>query len=92
MATAYGNRYKTFELLLERGADINMRSQDGRTALILAVRQGHSRIVERLLSLGADPKVIDGYGETPLGLAKKANDADLVRVLEQANAKISTEK
>ena len=87
MATAYGNRYESFELLLERGADINMRSDDGCSALILALRQKHTRIVKRLLFLGADPNVVDGYGETSLGLAKEANNSDLVRLLEQAGAK-----
>jgi len=92
MAASYGNREESFESLIDRGADINMRSEDGRSALILAVRQRdtrkeHTRIVERLLSLGADPNVVDAYGETPLGVARKANDAQLVRLLEQAGAK-----
>jgi hypothetical protein len=39
--------------LLERGADIHATSRDERTAMHLAVQNGHANVVEALLKLGA---------------------------------------
>ena len=43
---------ETVKLLLTKGADVNARSDDG-TALMMAVRWGHTEIVKLLLAAGA---------------------------------------
>mmetsp|Transcript_10712 Transcript_10712/g.17525 ORF Transcript_10712/g.17525 Transcript_10712/m.17525 type:complete len:973 (+) Transcript_10712:229-3147(+) len=42
-------------LLLNRGADINMPSQENETPLFIATRLGLTKVVEFLLNAGADP-------------------------------------
>jgi hypothetical protein len=53
-------------LLLERGADVNFRSDYGYTALYEAAERGHEEVVSILLGCGADPSSKDGTGSTPL--------------------------
>ena len=48
MHAVSSNRALTVKLLLEAGADINMKDESGRTALMWAVERGHTDIVELL--------------------------------------------
>jgi ankyrin repeat protein len=41
-------------LLIELGADIHAKDDDGKTALMSAAESGHTEIVSLLLDLGAD--------------------------------------
>ncbi|MNY85739.1 Ankyrin repeat protein [compost metagenome] len=50
--------------LLKDGADINARSDDGKTALIRAVIHKQENVVSFLLSQGADPYIKDKEGKT----------------------------
>ena len=42
------------ELLLARGADVNVKDNKNQTALMVASQNGHREIVELLLAKGAD--------------------------------------
>jgi ankyrin repeat protein len=46
-------RPEHIRLLAERGADVNAKTADGFTALDLALRQGHSSVIELLRNFGA---------------------------------------
>ena len=50
---------QTVNLLLELGADVNARDQDGRTALMGAAHKGRSEVVQILVDHGADMAVRD---------------------------------
>jgi ankyrin repeat protein len=63
------------------GMDVNERSKDGKTPLILAAAGGHAAAVEALLDLGADVNLQDNIGATALTTAATAGHADTVRVL-----------
>ena len=74
-------------LLLDRGADINARSGEGRTALLIAVgRAGSNAVVKLLLERGASASVRlpDGRGALQLGVA--ARDAALLSMLLEHGA------
>ena len=49
----YGHE-KCMELLLENGADLNLRNKENWSPLHVAIRQGGLQGVEKLLELGAD--------------------------------------
>lgn len=56
--------------LLERGADIRARNEGtGWTALHAAAFQEHGKAVRVLLDRGADPKVTDTEGRSPIDYA-----------------------
>ena len=50
------------EALIKAGADPNIRSKDGQTALVIAVGAGDEKSVETLLKAGADPDIADSMG------------------------------
>ena len=60
---------ETVELLLTRGAGVDLADDRGRTALMIAAQRGHAEVVARLLAAGADPAVRDHDGRTALDLA-----------------------
>ncbi|MBI3833827.1 MAG: ankyrin repeat domain-containing protein [Planctomycetes bacterium] len=54
------------ELLIQRGADVNERCNQGEAPLHAAARSGSREIAEVLLARGADINLKDDAGETPL--------------------------
>ena len=77
-------------LLMGAGAQVDQRSQLGRTALLIAARRpGAGDAVGDLLAAGADPHVKDVRGVTPLMEAARAGDLDSIRVLIGAGAEVN---
>jgi ankyrin repeat protein len=54
------------EYLLERGADVSVRSADGTTPLMVASHHGNKEAAETLIAKGADAKAKDKFGGTAL--------------------------
>lgn len=67
--------------LLQRGANPNIRDNNGLTPLQLATRLGFVEGVEELLKRGAQVTVADSQGETPLISAVHQRNVALVRRL-----------
>ena len=58
-----------FHLLIDHGADIDTRDQDGKTPLHGTVYSSSDDIARTLIEHGADIHVKDNEGSTPLALA-----------------------
>jgi hypothetical protein len=62
----------------------NVSRKDGETPLIYAVKNKKYRSVEYLLMRGADKEVKNGWGESALNVAKRNNDYEMVKILNQS--------
>ena len=74
-------------LLLDAGADIEIKSRDGfdSTPLIWAAFWGIPEMVELLVESGADLEAVDAFGTSALGAAGTDNPFIAVGILEQFN-------
>ena len=67
--------------LLQRGANPNIRNNEGLTPLQLATRLGFIEGAEELIQKGAEVNVADSQGETPLIAAVHQRNIEMVRRL-----------
>lgn len=70
------------KLFLANGADINVKNNDGNTALMHAAMNGHPEMVLVLLDAGANLAVADNEGKTSLMIAQEQGNAEIVTILE----------
>lgn len=73
--------FKTVESLLKSGIDVNARDSEGCTALICAVREGHTEIVKLLIENGANVNARDNDGYTALITAACWKQAGIIELL-----------
>ena len=78
------------EVLVKAGADINSKTDDGRTPLYQAAFRGHPHCVEKLLSLGADRSLGDADGKTPADVTNKAEVTELLTLPVAKKTKVDT--
>jgi hypothetical protein len=68
--------------LLERGANPDLVSKDGQTALIIAVGRKDGEVVRLLLAKGADPDLSDKLGLSARGYARLFKQTDILELIE----------
>jgi ankyrin repeat protein len=71
----------TVQVLLDGGADVNGRSDGGKTPLMIAAMFNRTGIVEALLGRGADVQARDAGGLTAEALASAMGAADAAELL-----------
>ena len=86
-AAAASNNLDELKLLLKRGTDSDERV-DGKTALMLAVQNGHCEAARLLLDGGADVDAKPRTAITPLMLAAANGQTNLVELLLKRGADI----
>ncbi|KAG4263778.1 hypothetical protein FPRO03_09054 [Fusarium proliferatum] len=79
----------TVELLVDNGAEINVRCHLGQAPLHISVESGEDEITEFLISKGADVSVVDDYGRTALTIASMSGNTEVARQLIDSGADIS---
>ena len=72
---------KVASLLLDHGADINARSTNGSSVLMMAVYEGHEALVRQLLARGADRSVKNDRDEGALEWAFKYRHLGIARLV-----------
>lgn len=72
------------KFLVSRGANTG-RGKNGITPFHMACYRGHLEVVTYLATeKGLNPRAIDGHGRTPIEVARRAQQDDVVAFLEQA--------
>jgi uncharacterized protein len=69
--------YDCVDALLAAGADVNLPTPDGVTALMLALDNDHNDVAKLLLERGANPRLWDWWGRTALYIAVDRKEAAL---------------
>ena len=77
---------ETIRYLVSKGADINAKTLQGETALMIASRTARSEVVAYLIEAGADLKAKNEKGQTAMAVAKEAGYPDVINVLMKAGA------
>ena len=86
---AYTGSVELVEILLETGADINVRQTDGWSALHDACHSRNPEVVKMLLERSPDVNLQNLHGETPLRIAvKRPPNLDIVKMLLKANSDV----
>lgn len=88
-AAAYEGNKEVVELLLEKGADVNVKRGEFGPALAAAAFKGHKEIAELLLQNGANPNIIAGFYETALHAAVFGGSEEIVELLIEKGADIN---
>ena len=69
------------DLLLSKGADVNLQDAAGKTALMKAVLLDIPLLFSKILQKGADVRLVDVDGNTALSYAAEMGDAECVKLL-----------
>ncbi|WP_265025524.1 ankyrin repeat domain-containing protein [Wolbachia endosymbiont (group A) of Bibio marci] len=77
------------KLLLEEGADIDIKDQNKNTSLHLAASNGHTDTVKLLMEKGSDLSVVNKEGNTSLHLAASNGHTDTVKLLMEKGSDLS---
>ncbi|KAE8352436.1 ankyrin repeat-containing domain protein [Aspergillus coremiiformis] len=90
-AAATGDVSAIQQAYLKSTAILTARDPTGRTALHLAVLNGHLAAVERLLDYGISPCLTDHNGQTALYLAAQLSSATIAETLFKRGATCCTQ-
>lgn len=93
LAIVRGCDTDTLEVLVDRGASLEIKGRHGRTALQYAVALNQEDKARLLLGKGADPNTQDVDGRTPLhdAVASNSPSLDFIRQLVAAGAEVNRE-
>jgi hypothetical protein len=79
------HRIPIVRAILDSGVNIDARSRQGYTALMIAASHGYDEIVGMLLSNGADLTPIDANGRNALQLARESGQKGCIKLLIDAS-------
>jgi cytochrome c551/c552 len=80
---------QVYNLLLDRGADVNAKGRNNATALMYAAKSGNIELVKLLLDREADINAKDGDTVTALMYAANSGNIELVKMLLDKGADIN---
>jgi ankyrin repeat protein len=78
---AFAGQSEMAGYLVEHGADLDARSTNGSTPLMMAVYEGKEAMVKQLITLGADRRIRNDYGEGAMDWAFKHEHLAIARLV-----------
>ena len=84
------NDIDTIDQLASTADNIDVRGTNGKTALMIAAKNGNARLVKKLLEAGADARAVNINGGTPIMFAAIDGDIKTIEILIQAGSEVST--
>lgn len=89
---AFDGKLELASMLVKEGAPVDLRraSEGLDTPMILACQNGHTEVVELLVSAGASIHAPDDFGATPLFIASKNGSVSIVKRLIELKAGVNT--
>ncbi len=83
MKAATEGYLKTAKLLIDKGAEIDARTNEGTSALMVASSGGYTKIVELLINAGANTKIKNSMGYTAEMYAKEKGYTNIISLLNK---------
>jgi hypothetical protein len=80
----FGGHGELVDTLLGSGADINARSTNGSTVVMMAAREGHAALARRLLEAGANHALKNDFGDDAVAWAMRQGNYDIARTFTSA--------
>jgi len=81
-AAVGGRSPEAVRLVVEAGAPVNAKQQDGWTPLQAAAHQKNAELTRYLLAHGADPKQTNDAGKSAIGLAAEEGSVEILKLLK----------
>jgi ankyrin repeat protein len=72
------------EVLIENGANVNLKNKDGLTPLMESIFSNHYELAKLLLQKGADTAIRDLKGKTALDYAVEQDAEEIILLLKEA--------
>jgi outer membrane protein OmpA-like peptidoglycan-associated protein len=86
------NHYEIAELLIQKGASLNILDKNKDTLLLISSRNSTNAISKMLLCNGAKKDIVDSKGFTSLDYAIKNNDLFIIKMLKSSDMTNMCEK
>jgi hypothetical protein len=83
MDAAVAGELPLVDALLDAGAEVNLQSKNGQTALMLAVGEGQAESVRELLDRGAEIRIKDNLGMTAMKYAELFKYPAIIKMLTE---------
>lgn len=81
---AFAGHAELAGFLVQKGADVNARSTNGSTVLMMAAREGRENIARMLMDAGAVRSAANDWGEDALAWAMRAGNLTIARMVSAA--------
>ena len=85
-ALAFSGRTECLEQLLLKSCDINLCTDDGRSAVYVAAEKGHADCILKLASAGGDVNKCDNDGRSPIYIAASSGHSACISQLLASRA------
>lgn len=84
---AYNGHDNVVDYLLNHGADVDSRAENGATAIFFAARFGHMAVVKKLIANDATLSITNDQGDTAVDWAMKAGNTDIADLMRDSGGR-----